>query len=126
MESRLALFFISLMLFTLSCSSDSTDDLFIDCAYSAPEKIFSEDLPSVSVHHFQKGNMLGGGGGGEREGGGASGGASVSASAPPSAASASACISVPTKANQPHCARPCGQAGRVTAIHTPKTATDSA
>ncbi|MEZ5044438.1 MAG: hypothetical protein R2828_31380 [Saprospiraceae bacterium] len=57
MESRLALFFISLMLLTLGCSSDSTDDLFIDCAYSAPEKIFSEDLPSVSLHHFQMGNM---------------------------------------------------------------------
>ncbi|MBX2870980.1 MAG: hypothetical protein KTR30_02745 [Saprospiraceae bacterium] len=42
-----------------ACSSDKSDDLFIDCRYSAPESIFSNALPDVEQHSFFLDKMVG-------------------------------------------------------------------
>lgn len=48
-----------LLVFFWGCSSDSSDDLFIDCRYSAPESIFSTSLPGVQAHEFFLDKMIG-------------------------------------------------------------------
>lgn len=50
MDTRLAL--LLLLFFSVNCSNDSTDDLFIDCRYSAPEQLFSKGLPEIENHQF--------------------------------------------------------------------------
>lgn len=48
-----------LLFFFWGCSSDSSDDLFIDCRYSAPESIFSNALAGVQAHEFFLDKMMG-------------------------------------------------------------------
>ena len=48
-----------LLVLTWACSSDNSDDLFIDCRYSAPESIFSNNLPHVAQHSFFLDRMVG-------------------------------------------------------------------
>lgn len=48
-----------LLVFIWGCSSDSSDDLFIDCRYTAPESIFSNSLPAVQQHEFFLDKMVG-------------------------------------------------------------------
>lgn len=57
MDTRWPLLFI--LFFVWACSSDTSEDLFIDCRYTAPESIFSNNLPNVVQHSFYLDKMTG-------------------------------------------------------------------
>jgi len=57
MDTRWPLLF--LLVLSWACSSDNSDDLFIDCRYSAPESIFTNALSGVEQHEFFLDKMIG-------------------------------------------------------------------